>query len=234
MSMLSACWPSRMMMSATAARCSVHCATNQNRSSCCRSAKTCIARSFVTSTSAGDRAEISVIRVSSVCSASLDLRQVLVHELHDHSAFADTGSDTLDRPVPDIADNKNSRHIRLEQPRIAIQCPGRRPLPGVQQVRAGKNEASLVALDSFSQPFRPRLRSNEYEKAAGRELLFFTGGRALHGNSREPRFSLHLDQARPRPHFDVRRFLNLLNQVVRHPVAQLNSPPPHHPLPPNL
>src|SRR6266436_1379560 len=209
-------------------RCSVHCATNQNRSSCCRSAKTCIARSFVTSTSAGDRAEISVIRVSSVCSASLDLRQILVHELHDHGTFADTGGNPLDGAVPDIAYDKNSRHIRFEQPRIAIQCPGPRPLPRVQQVRSGKNEAALVALDGFSQPFRPRLRSNEYEKAAGRELLFFTGGRALHGNSREPRFSLHLDHARPRPYFDVRRFLNLFNQVVRHRDGERDSAHQHH------
>src|SRR5947209_1219857 len=153
------------MISPVTAWCSLHCATNQSRSSCGRSAKTCIARSFVTSTSAGDRAEISVIRVSFVCSASLDLRQILVHELHDHGAFADAGSDALDRPVTNIAYHENSRHIRFEQPRIAIQGPGRRPLPRVQQVRSGKNEAALVALYGAAKPFRTGLGADENEQA---------------------------------------------------------------------
>jgi len=95
----------------------------------------------------------------------LDLRQILVHELHDHGTFADTGGNPLDGAVPDIAYDKNSRHIRFEQPRIAIQCPRRRPLPGVQQVRSRKNEASLVALYGAAKPFRTGLGADENEQA---------------------------------------------------------------------
>src|SRR5229473_7660153 len=165
-SMLSAGSPSFMIMPPTAARCSLHLEPNQSRSSCGKSENTEMPRSFAMSSSGGDFVEISVMRALLLAwSASLNLCQILVHELHDHGAFADAGSDALDGAVADIAYDKNSRHIRFEQPRIAIQCPGRRPLPRVQQVRSGKNEAALVALYGAAKPFRTRLGADENEQA---------------------------------------------------------------------
>src|SRR5260370_18215604 len=165
MSMLSAGVPSRMMMSPTAARCAVHGATNQNRSCCCRSAKTCMARSFLTSSSAGDCAEFSVMSVAlSAFFLSLNFRQILVHELDDDRAFAYAGSDALHGTVAHITDDKDSRHIRFEQTRVTIEGPRRRPLPIAEKVRAGKNETTLVALTQ-SKPCRAELRAHKKEPA---------------------------------------------------------------------
>src|SRR5260370_37667785 len=79
---------------------------------------------------------------------SLNFRQVLVHELNDDGAFADAGSDALHRAMPHIAYDKNSRHVGLQQTRIAIVQPGQWPLHVAMNVRTDNSEAALVAIDA--------------------------------------------------------------------------------------
>jgi hypothetical protein len=50
----------------------------------------------------------------SVRSESLDLRQILVHELYDDGAFSHAGGHTLYRAVAHIANDKNPWHISFE------------------------------------------------------------------------------------------------------------------------
>jgi hypothetical protein len=52
-----------------------------------------------------------------------------MHELHDHSAFTDAGRYALHRTVPYVSDHEDTRHIRFEQARIAVEGPALRPLP---------------------------------------------------------------------------------------------------------
>jgi len=95
-----------------------------------------------------------------------------MHELHNHGSFAYTRSHALDRAVAHIADHENTRHVGFEQTGIAIEGPRRGSLSVSEQVRPGKDESALVALDEIAQPLRARLRADENEQAAGRQLLF--------------------------------------------------------------
>jgi len=50
----------------------------------------------------------------------LDFSQILVHELNDHSAFADSRGYALHRTVAHVAHYENSWHIRFQQAGIAL------------------------------------------------------------------------------------------------------------------
>src|SRR6266481_7893103 len=104
--------------------------------------------------------------------------------------------------MPHIAYDKNSRHVGFQQARIAIERPGRWPLPVAEKVRTGKNEAALVAINRSAKPFRAWLRADENEQARSGKLLSFSRGRTFDGDAREPRLSFHLDDPCPRPDLD--------------------------------
>jgi hypothetical protein len=98
-------------------------------------------------------------------SRSLNLRQILVHELHDDSAFSHAGSYALHRTVAHVTDDKYSGHVGFQQSGVAIERPRRRSFSAAEKIRAGKNETALVALNQAAQPFRPRLRTDKNEQA---------------------------------------------------------------------
>src|SRR5260370_927317 len=150
-----------------------------------------------------------------------------MHELHDHCAFADTGSDALHGTVAHIAHNKNSWHVGFEQTRVAIQRPGGWSLSAAEEVWTGKNEPAFIALDCLTEPFRPRLRADENEQARGGEFTSLSRGSALDRNPGEPRFSFDRYHARPRPHLDVCCLFDLLDQVVRHRGGERHSAHQH-------
>src|SRR5260221_8870884 len=110
---------------------------------------------------------------------SLDLGQILMHELDDDSAFADTGCHPLYRAVPHVANDKNTGNVRLQQPWIAVERPAFGSLSIFKQIGARQNEAALVTFDQAIEPFRAGLRADENEQAAGRHLLDFSGHRTL-------------------------------------------------------
>jgi len=94
----------------------------------------------------------------------LDLRQILVHELHDDGAFRRHRKPLVSQSVTYVANDKNSGHVGFEQARVAIERPGSRPLPGAQQVRPGKNEAALIAFNRIAEPFRPGLGTDKMNR----------------------------------------------------------------------
>src|SRR5437763_232917 len=216
-SIMNAGWsPSRRTMSPAARRSSWHLETNQSRSSCGRSEKTAILRNCSTSCSGGV-VNSSVMRDKLFWRpASLDFGQILVHELNDDSAFADARGDALDRAVAHVTHDKNSGNARFKQARIAAERPGRKLLAIVNQVAAGEDEAAIVALDGIAEPFGARQRANKDEEAAGRELFGFAGRRAKNGDAGKAGGTMHGGDASLRPNIDVGRFLDLLDQVVRH------------------
>src|SRR5271155_890360 len=89
---------------------------------------------------------------------SLYLGQILMHELNDHGAFADAGSDAFYRAVADIADHKDARDIRFQQAGIAVEGPGSGALAIAEEIRAGEDEAALVSFDKSAEPIGSRLR----------------------------------------------------------------------------
>ena len=74
-------------------------------------------------------------------------------ELYSNGAFADAGSDALDRAVADISDNEDTWDTRFKERGIAVEGPALRPLALVHQILAGEDEAAIVALDKVAQPF---------------------------------------------------------------------------------
>src|SRR6266849_2639671 len=110
-----------------------------------------------------------------------------------------------------VTDHKNSRNIRFEQARVAVERPALRPLAIVQQIRPGQDETALIALDQTLEPFGARLRANKDEQARGGELFGFRGHGALDGYLREPRLAVYFNHAGVRPNLDVRRFFDLLD-----------------------
>src|SRR5258707_7239385 len=110
-----------------------------------------------------------------------------------------------------VTDHKNSRNIRFEQARVAVQRPAVRPLAIVQQIRPGQDETALVALDQTLEPFGARLRADKNEQAGGGELFRLRGYGALDSEFREPRLAMDFNNASVRPDLDVRSLLDLVD-----------------------
>src|SRR5271170_1718194 len=113
-----------------------------------------------------------------------------MHELDDDGAFTNAGGNTLHRTVADVTHDKDSWDVGLQQTGIAIEGPGSRALAIAEKVRAGEDEAALVALDEVAEPLGTGLRADENEEARRRKLVAFSGGLALHGDARQARFAL--------------------------------------------
>jgi hypothetical protein len=94
---------------------------------------------------------------------SLNLGQILMDKLDDHSAFANAGSDSLDGTVTHITYGENSGNARFEKTGVAIEGPARGSLPIAEQVGSRENESALVAMNQIAQPFGAWLRSDENE-----------------------------------------------------------------------
>src|SRR5215469_6230274 len=109
--------PSHIMMSPGAMRSSWHRETNQSRSSCGRSEKTAILRNCSAICSGG---VVNSSVIGDMPQASLDLGQVLVHELDYHSAFSDSRGDALHGAVTHIANYEDTGNVGLQQTGIAV------------------------------------------------------------------------------------------------------------------
>src|SRR5690242_10339280 len=218
--MNSALSPSRMTMSPAARRSSWHLETNQSRSSCGRSENTATLRNCSTSCSGGvDNS--SVMRDELFWRrASLNFGQILVHELDDDGAFAHARGDAFDGAMAHVANNKNSGDAGFKQGGIARKRPCFRPFAIADEIWAGENEAAVVALNDGAEPCSAGLSADKNEKTAGRQFLGFAGRRALDGDAGEARITMHRGDAGLGPDFDLGRFLDLLDQIVRHGAGQ--------------
>src|SRR5215467_15009947 len=110
-----------------------------------------------------------------------------MHELDNDGAFAHAGGDAFDGAVTHVADDKNSGDAGFEQAGIAAERPGSGLLAIVNELRAGENEAAVVALDDVAEPFGARQRADEDEEAGGRQVFRFTGRSTLDGEAGEAR-----------------------------------------------
>src|SRR5206468_8916544 len=98
----------------------------------------------------------------------------------------------------------------------ALPISRRGPFAIADKIRAGKDEATVVARDDVAEPFRARLGADEDEKTAGGQLFGFAGRAAQNGDAAEARVAVNAHDARPRPHLDLGSLFDLLDQVVRH------------------
>src|SRR5260370_15635073 len=130
---------------------------------------------------------------------SLHLSQILMHELHDDSALAYARRDALHRAMAYVTDHKNSRNIRFEQARVAVERPALRPLAIVQQTRPAPAQTAPVAHDPTLEPFGARLRADKDEQAGGRELFGFRGHPALNADFTDPHLPMYFNHPSLRP-----------------------------------
>src|SRR6266436_1534491 len=139
-----------------------------------------------------------------------------MHELDDYGAFPNTRGDAFYGTVADIANDEDAWDVGFEQTGIAVEGPGSGAFAIAEEVRAGEDEAALVALDKITEPLGARLCADENEEARGRELFACGAGLALHSNAGEARIALDFDDAGLCPDFDVGSFYDLLDEVVGH------------------
>jgi hypothetical protein len=62
-------------------------------------------------------------RLGGPSSRSLELGEILVHELDGHRALADGRGDPLDGALPHVAGDEDPRHARLEEVGITLEPP---------------------------------------------------------------------------------------------------------------
>ena len=90
------------------------------------------------------------------------------------------------------------------------RCPSR------MKVGTGQNETALVALDDIRQPIRSRQSADKNEHRARRHALHLVGVRTQDRNFFQMRLAMSLRHAGVRPHLNVGRLLDLVDQVLRH------------------
>ena len=90
--------------------------------------------------------------------------QILVHELDGDGAFTHGGGTTLDRSMTDVACDEDAGDAGLQQVRVAIQLPG---VSGFFEVRAGEEEAFIVAGEAAGEPVGAGFGADEDEDGGG-------------------------------------------------------------------
>src|SRR4030095_13643783 len=131
----------------------------------------------------------------------------MMNELNRICAFSDTRRHSLDRAIPDVSGDKNSRDTRFEEPWLAFERPILRSPSSFEQVRPGKNKSLFVAVHDASQPLRSRRGSNENEQGSRRNPLRLPACRTIHGNGFQPVCAEALRHLAVQLNMNVRRLL---------------------------
>src|SRR5256885_9910061 len=134
-------------------------------------------------------------------------------ELHRHRSFTNTGGHPFYGTMAHIAHGKDAWNIGFEQEGIPVERPSPRALPVTHKVRTSQQETALVPLDNICEPIGPRQCSNENKHRARWHTLNLVGIRAKHRNLFQMCFAMRLGYAGMRPQLDIRRLLNLVDQV---------------------
>src|SRR5829696_2016003 len=123
----------------------------------------------------------------------------------------------LYRPVPDVADGKDTGHARFHWQGKVSEWPAPRGL-GVlhEEVLAGEDIASLVALYLLGQPPGVRLGTDEDEQGRGGNGFSDPGGKILKYEPLEPALPAATDDPGVEAYLDVLRRLDFFDQVVGH------------------
>src|SRR5271166_1315009 len=137
-------------------------------------------------------------------------------KLHGYRSFTDSGSHSFYGTVAHIAYGEYAGNIRLKQERITIECPPFRALSVTNNVGTRQEEPTVVPLDETGQPIGARQCSNENKHRIRRHALRLAGVGTKHRNLFEMGFAMCLDHAGVCPQLNVRRLLNLVDQVFRH------------------
>src|SRR5271165_2133812 len=151
-----------------------------------------------------------------------------MNKLDSHRAFADSRGHALNGTVAHVAYCENARNVRLQEKRIAVGGPALGPLPALHDIGPGENESALVAFDQARQPVRLGQSSDEDEHDAGWHMLNLVGVGAEYGDSFEMFFAMNFGDAGVPPDLNVRRLLNLVDEVLRHGAGQRVSANQHH------
>jgi hypothetical protein len=153
-----------------------------------------------------------------------------VGEPHRGRAVTNGRGDPLDRTVPGVAGREHPRHGRLERERGAVERPARRIRVVPHDVAAGQDVAALD-LNRPGQPARPRLAADQHEQRGGRDLPGPVVPPVIQRERLEVLTAVAVGDLGVQAHRDVRRGLDLPDQVGRHRPGQGVAPHQHGHLP---
>src|SRR6266404_254291 len=103
-----------------------------------------------------------------------------------------------------VADHKDTRHIRLQKPGIAVHLPSLRSLPIAHQVGSGENEPEVIALYDICKPLCVWSCADHDEQRVGWYPVDLIACSAANGNCLEMIFTVRLFHRRVEFDLDVR------------------------------
>src|SRR6266496_2637536 len=106
--------------------------------------------------------------------------------------------------MSDVADHKDTRHVRLQEPWITVHLPSSRSLPIAHQVGAGENEPALISFDDIRKPLCVWGRSDHDEQRIGWYFVVLVACSALDGYCFQMIFTVRLYNGRVEFDLDVR------------------------------
>src|SRR5215207_1219057 len=139
-----------------------------------------------------------------------------VDELDRDRPLSDRGGHTLDRTMPHIARCKDARHARFKQRWPAFE----RPSVIVCEIGAREQEPLPVPGYLFGQPIGPRAGPNQHEEPIGGDRLVLSGRALAEFQVLESPVTSTTDRFRVHADLHVRRPLQFVHQIVRHPGAE--------------
>src|ERR1700722_20329302 len=137
-----------------------------------------------------------------------------MNELHSYRSLTDTRCHALDRTMAHIAYRKDAGNIGLEQKGIAFQCPTLGMLPLAHEVWPGQQKAAIVALHHSVKKIRARQSSDKDKHRTRRHTLNLIGIGTEHRDFFQMSFPVGFDHAGISPKLNIRRLLNLVDQVL--------------------
>src|SRR2546430_13516954 len=108
--------------------------------------------------------------------------------------------------------------IRLEEIWIASQRPAARTAVLLLEIGPGQYEAVLVPLHGARHPVSPRRGTDEREEGRGIHVALLVVAGERHGA--QALIAVHCGDARASEHGDIRRGLDLIDEVLRHALAE--------------
>src|ERR1044072_2522230 len=95
-----------------------------------------------------------------------------MHERDRNRALAAARCHTLHGAVSNITDDKDAGHVCFQESRIAIELPTIWPLAIACEMRAGVDEAPLIAFHDLSKPVSVWRGSDHDEQRAGGYFVY--------------------------------------------------------------
>jgi len=151
--------------------------------------------------------------------------------LTDHiRPLAHGGGDAAGSALAHVAGGEDAGDARLQQERVARQLPALRPLAVDDQVRPGQDEADAVALHDAGHALAVGHGADEQEEGRRVNAVLLARFVILDGDPLQPIGAMHRLDRVARQHLDVVGGGDLVNEILRHALAERRGADEHRDL----